>query len=306
MPSTPLQASIAVFAHNEERHIVAGLESLYRGGLDGPFRIQVLANGCTDQTAARVDAFAANHPEVLLCVIPLGDKANAWNHYIHDLAPEAAIHVFFDADVRCAEGALVALQKTLRDHPRATAAAGLPASGRSETRFREALLRSRGLAGNLYALRGGFVDRIRSAGIRLPIGFIGEDSLVGALVKYDLIPASGWCEDRVEPSPEARFQFASLDPLSIRDIRLYWRRRIRYSLRRWQMRMFIAHVTRDGFRDIPRDVAGLYAAHPETLDRIQWAGVDTIFSLLARRRILRALQGRRAAGPPSLAEREGS
>lgn len=282
--------SIAVFAHDEASGIVQCLDSLYRGAPHRPFEVHVLANGCTDGTEALVAAYARARPEVRLHSIPVGDKSNAWNVYIHELSPDAAVHCFVDGDVRVAPGSIAALAETLAPAPHANAAAGLPAAGRSAAAFAREVRESHALPGNLYALSARFVQRLRGAGVRLPVGLIGDDSWVGALALMDLDPAAGWRKDRVLVCEDARFAFDSLRWHRIADARLYWRRRIRYGLRRWQTVMLRAHIEQHGIASLPADVRELYREHAH-LCRLEWHGMDTLFLWLARTRIHGAVRG---------------
>jgi glycosyltransferase involved in cell wall biosynthesis len=263
-----LQSSIAVFAHNEARGIAACLDSIYLGNPPRPFEVHVLANGCADGTESIVAAYARNRPEVQLHAIGLGDKSNAWNFYVHGAAPEAAAHCFVDGDVRVAPGAIAAL-----------AAA-----------FEREVRESHALAGNLYALSADFVARVRAARVRLPVGLIGDDSWVGALALMDLDPRSGWHKERVRVCGDARFAFDSLRWHRVADARLYWRRRIRYGLRRWQTVMLRAHIAEHGIARLPADVRELYPQYAH-LCRLRWSGLDTLFLWLARQRIHGTMRG---------------
>jgi glycosyltransferase involved in cell wall biosynthesis len=285
-----LQSSIAVFAHNEARGIAACLDSIYLGNPPRPFEVHVLANGCADGTESIVAAYARNRPEVQLHAIGLGDKSNAWNFYVHGAAPEAAAHCFVDGDVRVAPGAIAALAAAIADSPPANAAAALPAGGRNVAAFEREVRESHALAGNLYALSADFVARVRAARVRLPVGLIGDDSWVGALALMDLDPRSGWHKERVRVCGDARFAFDSLRWHRVADARLYWRRRIRYGLRRWQTVMLRAHIAEHGIARLPADVRELYPQYAH-LCRLRWSGLDTLFLWLARQRIHGTMRG---------------
>ena len=223
-----------MFAHNEARAIRTCLESILATEADCDLRIGVLVNGCTDETAEIVHAVARKHPNVALVSIELGDKANAWNLYVHEIAGDAEAYFFVDGDVRVRPGSLLRLRDTLAENPDANAAAALPASGRNLDSFRRDIIREHGLAGNLYALSAPFVAKIRHAGIRLPVGLVGEDSLVGALAKWNLDAEMPWNNARIVCAEGAEFAFESLSPFNPRDWHTYWRRLIRYKIRAYQ------------------------------------------------------------------------
>ncbi len=148
-------------------------------------------NGCTDASRAVVENFAAGtRLPVAGYEIAFADKSNAWNQYIHALAPDAAAHIFIDGYAAIEPGSLAALAAGLDGAAHASAATGVPSTGRSAAAWTEMAHRCGALHGSLHALRGGFVERIRRAGLRLPIGLYRGDGLVASMVMHDLDPAS--------------------------------------------------------------------------------------------------------------------
>lgn len=277
---------VAIFAHNEAEHILACLKSLVQAAPGMRLECFVLANACTDGTAALVKKYAEEHPGIHLISIEVGDKSNAWNVYVHEIAPTAEAHFFIDGDVEACPGALAELYATLQARPEANAAAALPFTGRSLRRGRREMMEGGELAGNLYALRGDFVSRVRRGKVRLPVGFIGEDSLVGALANWDLDPNGRWDARRIVPAPDAGFRFRSLSWLRPDHWRLYWRRRIRYSLRRYQIRMLRPVLKREGIEGMPSHVSDLYR-QPADSPPLRWSGANIVFDWLALRWIRR-------------------
>ena len=275
---------VAVFAHNEARNIIACLDSL-RAAAGHATECYVLANACTDRTEALVREYSASHPGVQLVSIALGDKANAWNVFVHAVAPRGAAHYFFiDGDVRATPGSLDALAQALALHPQANGASALPRSGRGVAAFQRDMLRDNGIAGNLYGLRGSFVERIRAQAIRMPVGTIGEDALMGAMLKWDLRGDARWDNARVVVAREAGFAFDSVSPWLPREWKKYFRRRVRYSVRGYQNRMLGRAIQPGGFEALPQHVRDLYLRYPELLT-LGWRGADTLFDWLAIREI---------------------
>src|SRR5688500_344812 len=118
--------SVAVFAYNEEQEIATALAHLDACGDEAQIRVHVLINGCTDGTEAAVRAFRPRSIAVVPVVIAAGDKANAWNHYTHDLAPrDAAMHVFTDGDMQVSQGSIAAFLRRFAEEPYANGCAGL-------------------------------------------------------------------------------------------------------------------------------------------------------------------------------------
>jgi hypothetical protein len=274
---------VAVFAHNEARNIIACLDSLRAAR--HPLECHVLANACNDRTEALVREYSVSHPNVHLVSIALGDKANAWNVFVHEIAPAGAAQYFFiDGDVRATPGALDAMAQTLTQHPRANGVSALPKSGRGVAAFQRDMLQDNGVAGNLYGLRGAFVERIRTQGIKMPIGTIGEDALIGAMLKWDLRGDTRWDNSRVVVARDAGFEFDSISPWLPREWKKYFRRRVRYSVRGYQNKMLGRAIQPAGFESLPQQVRGLYPIYPEML-RLEWHGLNTLFDWLAIREI---------------------
>jgi glycosyltransferase involved in cell wall biosynthesis len=275
---------VAVFAHNEARNIIACLDSL-QAASHHPIECHVLANACSDRTESLVSEYAVRHPNVRQHVIALGDKANAWNRFVHDFAHQGAPHYFFiDGDVRATPGALDAMMQTLLQHPQANGVSALPKSGRGVEAFQSDMLKNNGVAGNLYGLRGAFIERIRLQAIKMPIGTIGEDALIGAMLKWDLRGDTRWDNSRVVVAQAAGFEFDSVSPWLPREWKKYFRRRVRYSLRGYQNKMLGRAIQPAGFIALPSEVRDLYARYPELL-KLEWRGLNTVFDWLAIQQI---------------------
>lgn len=285
---------VAVFAHNEARNIVACLDSLQAASAVPP-TCHVLANACTDATESLVRNYARTHPGVHLVSIAVGDKANAWNVYVHEAAPPGqAAYFFMDGDVRATPGALDVMARALEGEPHANGVSALPMSGRGVEAFRRDMLRDRGVAGNLYGLRGVFVERIRARGIHMPVGTIGEDALMGAMLKWDLCGDTRWDDARVVVAREAGFEFDSVSPWLPREWKKYFRRRVRYSVRGYQNKMLGRAIQPAGFEALPHHVRELYPQYGDVL-KLEWRGVDTLFDWLAMREIQSSLGVSRVA-----------
>jgi hypothetical protein len=224
----PAAVSVAVFARNE----AAGLQDCLRAldvALDGlDAGITVVLNDTTDHSAGAVRRFAGSSPHpVRLFEIRFGDKSNAWNQYVHALAPAALMHVFVDGYAVMTPDAVRDLAAALAENPQAHAAAALPSCGRSAPAQRAAMRRSPSLHGSLHALRGAFLDRVRAAGIRLPVGLYRGDGLIGSLVVHDLdAQANPWDTGRIALAEAATWTVAPLSPFRPRDLRRLWNRRI--------------------------------------------------------------------------------
>jgi hypothetical protein len=248
-----------------------------------------MANGCTDNTEAVVRGYAETHDGVHLVSIPLGDKNNAWNVFVHEVMPRSCpgsdVYFFMDGDARATPGALTELAAGLRENPQAHAASALPASGRSMVKDREEMLRERGLVANLYALRGAFVQRLFSEQVKLPLNLEGDDGLLGALVKWDLDPRSPWNHNRIVPCPNAGFVFESASWTNPAHWRTYWRRAVRYGRRRYEFELLGKTLKSNGIGGLPSDIRELY--HLSSTLKLRWAGLYTIPNWVALRKMRR-------------------
>ncbi|MGE5548716.1 MAG: glycosyltransferase family 2 protein [Solirubrobacterales bacterium] len=282
-----MSLSVAVFAHNEEHHIARCLYSvLADAGPDAA--VHVLVNGSRDGTARVAREVAKADGRVRVHEITKGDKCNAWNVFVHDIRDQADVYAFVDGDVRVASGALPILIGALAD-PTLNAAAAVPFSGRSAEANTAEMLRHPGVAGNLYALPARFVERIRAQGIRLPVGLVGDDSLVGSLAGVDLGRLEAWDYARIKVCPRAGFEFDSLDVSNPRHFRQYWRRLVRYSVRRFENMMIRVVLEEVGPAGLPATARELHRAHFAAC-QVGWRGDKTLFDLIAYRRIRNSLQ----------------
>lgn len=251
----PPPITIAILAHNEEQRIGACLASL--AALPEGTAVHVVVNGSSDRTAQL--ARAAGRAGVLVHEYAEGGKARSWNRFLFDeLGAFSPVHVFVDGDAEVAPGSVEALAAALADTPHANAASAVPLNGRNAASYRRDLIAGHGLFGDLYALRGDFLARMKARAIRLPVDLVGDDSLVGALAKTDLAAETAWDDQRIVPVPEAGFlcEPVSLSPASLA---LQYRRMVSYSVRHFQNLIVSALMRAEGPAALPERMADLYA-----------------------------------------------
>ncbi len=254
------QIIVAVLAHNEERRIGTCLASLPLG--DPGVAVHVVVNGSSDRTAMIARGFPVNVHEWVE-----GGKARSWNRFILDTPGIAAeTYVFVDGDAELVPGSVAALVAALAANPQANAASGLPVNGRRAEAYRREMIEDHGLFGDLYALRGSFVTRMRAAGVRFPEDLVGDDGLIGALAKTGLANEDDWQESRVVICQPAGFLCEPTRLLSVASLRVQYRRMINYSVRHFQ-NLIISDIMRGpGAAGLPVRLAGLY---PQWLDRFK-------------------------------------
>lgn len=251
---------IAVMAHNEERRIARCLASLPLS--DAGVETHVVVNGSRDRTAE----IARSFPGVTVHIYAEGGKSRSWNRFVHDTPGISGdCYVFVDGDAEVLPGSIAALAAALAADPAANAAAGMPQNGRNAEAYRREMIAGHGLFGDLYALRGSFVDRMRAGGIRLPDDLVGDDGLLCAMAKTDLGNEDDWRDERVIPCRDAGFLCEPASLFSPATIALQYRRMINYSVRHFQNRMISAVMRGAGPRGLPRRLAELYPAWLPTL-----------------------------------------
>ena len=250
---------LAILAHNEERRIARCLASLPLG--DPDVAVHVVVNGSSDRTAEIARGFAG----VTVHEYPEGGKSRSWNRFVFDTPGIAAeCFVFVDGDAEVLPGSVEALAKALAADPQANAAAAMPRNGRHAEAYRQEMIAQHGMFGDLYALSGHFIDRMRAMGIRLPEDLIGDDGLLCAMAKTGLHNEDHWRDQRVIPCPQAGFLCQPASLLEPATLLVQYRRMINYSVRHFQNRIISDIMRGEGPGGLPRRLAALY---PEWLPR---------------------------------------
>lgn len=284
---------VMILAHNEERHIEACLDSLFRGDPEAPLEAYVMANGCTDQTEAIVRRYGERNPAVHLVSIKLGDKCNAWNEFVHQTAkvvcPDQPIYFFMDGDARAVPGSFSAMARLFDKEPQAHAVSAPPASGRSMAHDRAEMIEKHGLVANLYALRGSFVRRCQDLGVRIPLGLEGDDGLIGILVHWNLDPTGPLNPLLTAVCAEAGFTFESFTVSRPSDLRTYWKRMVRYGRRRYEFAILGPRLKAGGLAAMPRHIRDIYGDADKL--SLAWDGVYTLNNWFALREMRRIGRG---------------
>lgn len=259
--------SICIFAHNEERLLPRCIRALDAAAPGRRYRAHIMVNGVTDGTLMAAKALAAVDDRLVVHELPVADKANAWNDYVHRIADASGTHIFLDGDIAPCAGALTSLADTLAAHPDAMGAAALPAAGRTQRAWATMLFMNNYLSGNLYALSRAAIDGFRTHRLRLPFGAKGEDGLITYLLLTDLL---GGPDDshtnRIAVAEDAAFAFDSLSA-NWRDLKIYHRRLKRYSERHFQKEVLYRILKRDGAMAMPDSIYDIYT--PEALSDLK-------------------------------------
>lgn len=197
MPNPPVRLAICILARNEAENIGKTLTYLAQQSLiaDRSYAIDihVVANGCTDNTAAKAaecsEMFAASKAALHVHDIPQGGKSRAWNLAVHKILSGNEYVVFVDADIEfIACSVLAGLLAGIRSDPSVAVLSGYPIKDISRNdrgslvdRFSltisSASRQPNVINGSLYAAR---VQEIKK--IWLPNDTPGEDGFLNAMV----------------------------------------------------------------------------------------------------------------------------
>ncbi|MGQ8364674.1 glycosyltransferase family A protein [Glaciecola sp. 1036] len=227
--------NIAVFAYNEEKHIQQSLKTIYDNVDKDLNAVYLLANGCTDKTVELAEKFKQTHEldSLNIITIKIGDKCNAWNHYVHKISPDANAdcHFFVDSDVVFTEQCFPKLHALLLNAtPTPNIVAGYPLSGRNLP-FYQMLVEERScFFGNLYGASEQYLEMVRSKKFSLPVGLNWIDSFLTKAANTDIQFHPYNLPNRVIYQKGVGFEFESLSPFKIDDIKLYKNRIARYEL----------------------------------------------------------------------------
>ena len=243
----------AVCARNEAQGIAACLHALALAGAARRLHVTVLLNGCTDNTGLMAErALRETGIPGRIYTIAQGDKANAFNQFVHRLRPAASTYFFIDGYAAVAPDSLDRLDTALAGRAEAAAAAAVPSSGRSASLLRQQMVAEPGLHGSLFALRGSFVERIAALGLRLPVGLYRGDGLVGSMVLHDLdAMGGGWQPSRLVVEPAATWHAPVLQPWRPRDLRRHFNRLLQQGRGRLQGQALRAVLYPGGFQALP-------------------------------------------------------
>jgi len=176
--------------------------------------------------------------------IGVGDKAHAWNQYVHHIWPGSEIAYFVDGYVEARRDAFAALSRRLAEAPEALGVTGVPSSGRSAAKTREYMLLHGGIQGNMHALRGEAMAGIRERGLRLPLGLYRTDSLVGAFLLLKLAPENEkWEPRRMAVAADATWDIPGQSAITFRNVKAQFKRVLRQAQGELENRALREHMT---------------------------------------------------------------
>jgi len=230
-----MEWSVAIFSSRETLPTLSSsIDAILSATNEAASVVDVMVNG-NQELANDVGCYIKTlHPVgrartvVRVWYVLVGDKAHAWNQYVHDILPPAEITFFVDGYAQVMPDALKLISDGLNETPKALAAAGVPTVGRSSMMQTELMLKEGGIHGNFYALRGDFLARLRAAGFQLPLGLYRTDGVLGAAISFALNPAKNdWDSGLIFVHPKATWKNRPLTWGSVADIRSHLKKVMR-------------------------------------------------------------------------------
>lgn len=223
----------------------------------GLARIDVLVNG-NAQLAADISRYfteangalippvqsaAVKAPAMRIWTIPLGDKANAWNQYIHQIWAGEELAFFVDGYVRLNPDAVQLLGSAVKSDELALGGSGVPTMGRSADALRQNLIVNTGFHGNFCCIKGHAMAQMRDARISLPVGLYRTDALMGAFLCYAMNPATHvWEDHRIWVHPTASWDVDLARWWRLRDLIGIFKRVVRQARGRLENKAIANHL----------------------------------------------------------------
>ena len=222
---------VSIFCQNEERRIADCLNSVNAAiAASGKSALIIVRlNGSTDGSAAAARAVTPL-PNAPIGIVESGfaDKSSQINEEIYAHDADAELHFFIDGYATINAGAFRDMAAAIRANPRALAATGVAANGRTEIKSRATTLRGGVMHGQFYALTRAFKARMTEAGFRLPMGLYRGDGLLGSMACMALDPVHlAWDNDRLIGVAGAEFTIDQLSLFNPSHLRRQFRRKVR-------------------------------------------------------------------------------
>lgn len=222
-----------MFAYNEGANLEASINAVFENCDTRLKRVYLLANGCTDNTVELAESLKKQRAldRLEIVEINMGDKCNAWNIYTHEIADDSDCHFFIDADCVFSKNCFPLMaDKLIQSAEEANIIAGLPLTGRNVD-FYQSLVKQRScFFGGLYGMNKKYLDMIKEKSFHLPVGLNWIDSFLTKAANTDIQFLDHNLPNRVTYLEGVGFDFDSLSPFKLDDIKLYKNRIARYEL----------------------------------------------------------------------------
>lgn len=274
---------VNVLAYNEEDFIELCLESINEavsshGCLEA--EVNIICNGCRDNTYHVAERYCENRNGWHVFDVEFGDKANAWNFAIEEGNRDPILTVFVDGDCTITPDSIRSLLNSYLEQPNCYIIAGLPKTkGRTTDATRSKTIEGEALSGNFYALTPSFLKKVYQLNFRLPVGLIGDDSLLAWVASHDFKLSTGFTNGYMRGCEGMEFYYHRLTPNSVKNIVQYVRRLHRYSLRHLQQSAIRVHLEHyDRFDSLPDDIQNIYG-HVK-MDHLRLKSTQSAFDMI--------------------------
>lgn len=229
---------VAVIASRERpEELLATIDTVIWSA-EEPTIIDVLVNGNPELAKAITKLITQrvcsdNSPFIRVWSLPLGDKANTWNQYLHRIWPGNGVAFFVDGYCRLSPNALRLLEEGMSSAPNALAGTSVPTTGRSATKWRKEVLAEGGLVGGFFAFKESVMTELREKNFNLPLGLYGYDATLGAVIAFALDPSKNqWnLKERIFAHPEVTWVTNKKKWWSPSDVKSYLNRTLKAVLR---------------------------------------------------------------------------
>lgn len=249
MSTSTREWGIAVFANRESLSTICATLEATALAAGSRARIDVLVNG-NPQLVAELTAYLGSRPTAFekaalrIWSIPLGDKANAWSQYVQRIWSGEDVAFFVDGYARPNADAIELLGTAMMRDDTVQGGTGLPSMGRSAAALRKEFAEDGGFHGNLCGMKGSFLARMRACGFAIPRGLYRTDSLMGAVLSYDLDPAINlWDEGRILVHTDVTWQTEHKHWWRWRDVKAHFKRMVRQARGEIEKRAIRDHLT---------------------------------------------------------------
>lgn len=232
---TPRPWAIVVFASRESLAVLTHTIKAAQIAARGNASIDVVVNGNKELTKVLTDQlrspeFATEKAPVKVWEIALGDKANAWNRYLHQIWSGEKIAFFIDGYVRLNADSVKLLGEALANQDDALGGTGVPSIEPTTITKHGQRAPESYFHGNFCCLTDTAIKKIRLQNICLPLGLYRVDSLMGAMLSVGFDPTRNtWLGSRIYVHPAASWQTDKKHWWRISDIRAQIKRIVRQS-----------------------------------------------------------------------------
>jgi hypothetical protein len=232
---TPRTWAIVIFASRESLAVLISTIKAAQIAARGVAEIDVVVNGNNGLAVALTKQlgdpeFASDETPVKVWKIAVGDKANAWNQYLHQIWSGQQIAFFIDGYVRLNPDSVSLLGDSIANQVDVLGGTGIPNIEPSTITKSSQPAPESGFHGNFCCLTDAAIEKIRLQHICLPFGLYRVDSLMGAMLSVGFDPArNAWVGSRIYVHPAASWQTDSKHWWRISDIRAQIKRTFRQS-----------------------------------------------------------------------------